>query len=278
MSWPEPAHGVIRRLCLELPGGSLDATGARLFYTDGDVYQFGVARGRSLGILARLFKETTWGFDTFTGMPSETPGEPTIAVWSEGHFSPGGPAANASLARSIGGSVRWVIGDYDTTLTSTLAVERGMRRARYVDVDCDLYRSAHLAVDWMFASGLIGIGTVIGYDDLWDLPCSTRGVLNTSTHHPLRMGEGKAHAEVTLRYGVRFRCICGPCKPLEPEALRLPESWRSYFVVERIGSSTPSSGFTMADSEVVAFLTQNARCRENRKRWKAFPAYPHARG
>jgi len=256
-------------LCAALPGGPFTGTNASLLRS-GDVYQFGVARGRSLKQLVQLFNESTWGFDTFTGMPREEHGQPTISIWSKGHFSPGGPDANASLARAIGGRLNWVIGDYDKTLTPTLATARSMQTARYVDVDCDLYRSSHLALHWMFSSNLVSVGSMIGYDDFWDLPCS----MTSPPHarHPLLSGEGKVHAEVASQYRVRFRCVCGPCQPLSADALALRQSWRTYFVVEDLGSDSHSAGFTMSDEQVAHFLERNARCRETGKRWRAYSA------
>ncbi len=275
---PRRVHA-LGSLCEALPGGALvDDVGHLL--RSGDVYQFGVARGRSLGQIIDIFdfhsegEPTTqvWGFDTFTGMPEETPGEPTIAIWSKGHFSPGGPQANASIARAVGGGVEWVIGDYEQTLVPTLRAQRGMQPARYVDIDCDLYRSSHRALHWMFASGLVGVGTVIGYDDFWDLSCSKRGPNNASARHPFQSGEGKAHAEVTKRFGVTFRCVCGPCQPMSPEALVHHESWRTYFVVEAMGGPLSDHGFAMPAWQHAHFLQQNARCKRTFRSWHTYSA------
>ena len=273
------ARRALASLCDTLPGGALTTNAVPLLHS-GDVYQFGVARGRSLGQLIDIFdlhsegEPTTqvWGFDTFTGMPEEKPGEPTIAIWSKGHFSPGGPDANTSIARAVGGRVGWVIGDYEQTLVPSLRKERGMKRARYVDIDCDLYRSSHRALQWMFASGLVGVGTVIGYDDFWDLSCSKRGANNASERHPFQSGEGKAHAEVAKRFGVYFRCVCGPCQSMSSKALVLHESWRTYFVVESMGGPLSDHGFSMPASQHVDFLRQNSRCRRTFRNWHTYSA------
>jgi len=256
-------------LCSALPGGSLHATDISPLQ-NGDVYQFGVARGRSLKKLVHIFNETTWGFDTFTGMPRESRGSPTISIWSEGHFSPGGRLANVSLARAIGGRLKWVIGDYEDTLTMTLANDQSMKKARYVDIDCDLYRSTLRALHWMFKNELISIGTIIGYDDFWDLPCSMRSSL--SSRHPFRSGEAKVHYEVTNQYKVRFRCICGPCQPMPVTVLASPHSWRTYFIVDAIESHYHATGFTMSEDQIAYFLSHNKRCLESGSRWKTYIA------
>ena len=277
------ARATIAAVCDALPGGALEDTTGKPpvpLLRHGDVYQFGVARGWSLGRIIDIFdvhsegEPTTqvWGFDTFTGMPEETPGHPTIAIWSKGHFSPGGPAANVSLARALGGRVEWVIGDYDQTLVPALREERGMEKARYVDIDCDLYRSAHRALHWLFASGLVGTGTVIGYDDFWDLSCSKRGANNASARHPFDSGEGKAHVEVAKRFGVSFRCICGPCQSMNAATLRLQTSWRTYFVVESVGGPLSDHGFTMPHGQHAQFLRENVRCKRNFRNWHTYPA------
>lgn len=277
------ARAAIAAVCDALPGGALEDVAGKQsvpFLRYGDVYQFGVARGWSLGRLVDIFDVHTkgepdtpvWGFDTFTGMPEETPGHPTISIWSKGHFSPGGPAANASLGRALGGRVEWVIGDYEQTLVPSLRTTRGMEKARYVDIDCDLYRSAHRALHWLFASGLVGTGTVIGYDDFWDLPCSARGPTNASARHPLESGEGRAHAEMTKRFGVHFRCICGPCQSMSTETLRLQTSWRTYFVVESVGWPLSNHGFAMPYWQHAQFLEENVRCRRNFRNWQTYPA------
>jgi hypothetical protein len=259
----------VMELCRSLPGGTLTTTNVSPLHT-GDVYQFGVARGRSLKKLVQIFNETTWGFDTFTGMPRELRGQPTISIWSQGHFSPGGPDANVSLARAIGGRLNWVIGDYDDTLTTTLANNRSMQKARYVDIDCDLYRSSHRALHWMFKTDLISIGTIIGYDDFWDLPCSMSS--SQRDRHPFLSGEGRVHAEVASQYKVRFRCICGPCQSMPATVLASRNSWRTYFIVEGIQSESHSTGFTMSDDQMAYFLEHNSRCRESGSRWKTYIA------
>lgn len=279
---PSTNAGAFHDLCNALPGGALtENTSSAPLLRHGDVYQFGVARGWSLGRIIDVLDirfggkaGAVWGFDTFTGMPEETPGQPTIAIWSKGHFSPGGPAANASLARQLGGRVQWVIGDYENSLTASLAQERGMRRARYVDIDCDLYRSAHLAIHWVFASKLVAPGTVVGYDDFWDLPCSMQRADQVSwSRHPLQSGEGKAHVDVSRGYGVSFRCICGPCQAMPMDALRQYSSWRVYFVIESIeGDGRGTPGFTMPTEQREYFLAHNERCVSNANRWKVYLA------
>ena len=47
-----------------------------------------------------------------------------------------------------------------------------MLPASYIDVDCDIYTGSIQALEWAFRSGVAQVGTVIGYDDWWVMPCS----------------------------------------------------------------------------------------------------------
>ena len=265
-------HG---RLCDVLQGGKKQAaprsalTGLRGQpfepLADGDVYQFGVGRGVSMAILLREYRRRTWGFDTFVGMPSPEQGEWTMSAWrkAKGNF-----ALTTDVNRSMAEmkpkvcgqlepcDVRFVPGPFDSSLTETLATSRGMRPATYVDIDSDHYSAARTALDWLFSQRLIWVGTVVGYDDWWDLPCTvTLNNKRPSLDSPFTSGEAKAHQEVTRRWGVRFRCICGPCMPYESQAtLRHTSFWRVYFVVEAIGSDAPDPGYalTPADTDFLA--------------------------
>ena len=79
-------------------------------------------------------------------------------------------------------------GFYNESLTRTLAVERQMRPALFVEVDCDLYISTSAALEWMFANKLIVAGTILVYND-WQAGGD-------------KSGEARAHAEVCNKYNV----------------------------------------------------------------------------
>ena len=194
---------------VDLPSAGLLLSDAALpdslFHADGDVYQFGVFLGRSLRELVRIFEgvgartmvRAVWGFDTFTGMPDSANDdrEATLASeWGTGRYSASDKDilydrlrrwANASSL-----PVSFVRGEYRHTLTPTLAAERGMRPASYIDIDCDTYPSSFAALDWMLSSNLVVPGTVIGYDDFWVLPCAFQDT------DVLRYGQAKAHLQL----------------------------------------------------------------------------------
>ena len=106
----------------------------------------------------------------------------------------------------------------------------------------------------MFEKKLVAVGTVIGYDDWWDLACVTK----TRTS-PLEFGEALAHAKIAKAFGVQFRCICGPCAEgiARPALLRMR---RAYFVVEAIGTAEPSTGYTLGRESEEHYLKASPQC------------------
>ena len=242
------------------PGGPLH--GAFNARTQGDIYQFGVAQGYSLRSLLEIFPDKkAWAFDTFSGMPNPENGEATFQVtWQRGAFNSGTSreqAARLPLLGRLADRVGAVVGRFQDSLTPTLAKSRGMSPAAYVDIDSDLYSSAFHALDWMFREGLITQGTVVGYDDYWDLACKH------GSHHVELYGEAKAHAQMAEKYNVTFECVCGPCAPLPPRgrapASMYPWGWRTYFVV--VGFGRAASGLTLPMADARDFVLAHPPCR-----------------
>lgn len=231
----------------------------------GDIYQFGVAEGYSLRSLLQIFdKSKAWAFDTFQGMPDTESGEETFqTTWKRGAFRPSAAKRSAGAVRlpmlsQFTSRVETIPGVFKNSLVPGLAAQRGMDPAAYVDIDSDLFSSAKDALDWLFREGLIVQGTVIGYDDYWDLACKQRSA-QIEMH-----GEAMAHAKISAKYKVSFKCICGPCAPLPPHSTgsdpAQPWGWRTYFVVESIGERI-NSGLTMSSADAHHFLEYHSACR-----------------
>ena len=228
----------------------------------GDIYQFGVAQGYSLSQLLKIHDgRRAWAFDTFSGMPDPEKGEPTFHVtWRRGAFNSMASARRAARLPLLGNlisKVHTVVGRFQESLTPGLAAQLGMSPAVYVDIDADLYSSAMVALDWMFQEDLIKVGTVIGYDDYWDLACKN------GSSKVERYGEAKAHVEISIKHKVQFQCVCGPCGPLPsrgdaPVSLR-PWGWRTYFVV--LGFGTADAGITMPHADAAEFVNFHPTCR-----------------
>ena len=84
-----------------------------------------------------------------------------------------------------------VPGFYNQSLTPTLA--RTAPVALYVDINCDLYISTYQALDWLFHHRLARRGTLISYDDWFNVP--------------LGNGESLAHEEIAAKYKVKFQYL-----------------------------------------------------------------------
>ena len=233
------------------------------FLEEGHLYQFGIGRqGVTLRQLIQTYmgpKAATvaWGLDTFEGIPEPDAVDATTLDFVKGGFAAfGGVKASEQLTKAFAPrDVRWVIGPYNESLKEgkALAERRGMKPAVYVDVDCDMYSGAYFGLDFLFSSGLIVKGTVIGYDDYWNFPCVARSETQ-SVADLEKYGEARAHAEMTIKHHVRFRCLCGACKHHEGEMYEM--NLRTYFVVESVGdrSKPPSTGLELNAEKIQSLL------------------------
>ena len=232
---------------------------AQLLLRSGDVYQFGVASGSTLTkVLSKSFepvKPKLWGFDSFEGMPAEA--DNVTTAWKVGEFKQADPEKlmerlSAQIAR-MGLQVGFERGFYSQSLTANLACRRSMRAAAYLDIDCDIYTGATQALEWAFTSQVVQVGTVIGYDDWWVMPCSG------SDPDVWKFGEAKAHLQIANQFGVRFECLAGPCTTRAGAfCAGIPPGncWRPYFIVREIGSAQPAHGFTLATAEAERFMRE----------------------
>lgn len=118
----------------------------------GDVYEFGVYRGRSTSMLASVFNESTvFGFDSFLGLPEQ---------WTKTE-APGTYTAKGNLPKVSESNVQFIEGWYKDSLPSFFSSER--KPASLIHVDCDLYSSTKLALDESLP--VIVPGTLILFDD-----------------------------------------------------------------------------------------------------------------
>ena len=152
--------------------------------------QFGVLHGTSLAKLAAVLarhkgRSDLWGFDSFVGLPEEERGKMRPTGWKPGALSTSAGTSVEDAKRRVAqmlsrhGGVRrdrvhLVDGFYNVSLTTALAARlRAHGQARLVDVDCNIYVSAFQALDWVFTHGLARVGTIISYDDWWNVACTS---------------------------------------------------------------------------------------------------------
>ena len=242
------------------------------------ILQFGVKDGRTLRKIYNLAadefqksktsKAVIWGFDSFIGLPPETVGNYAALEWKPGAYSAAKRTNNrtlqqfhietimARIKRKHLNDVRLVPGFYKNSLSRELATRiASYGPAAYIDIDCDLYSSTYQALDWVFSNGLVGVGTMIGYDDWWVLPC----ILNRSYNIERLGGEAKAHVEIALKYNVTFDCVCGPCVA----TVNFTYGWRTYYTIRHFSSA--HTGFSMPANYVETFMSENRGCVYHRR-------------
>lgn len=152
--------------------GLLERHGAHAL---GDYLEFGVYVGTSLGCMDRALKghglagTRLFGFDSFEGLP-EAARTDDEGLWGEpGRWSSDYENTVNNLTRQ---GVDWsrtilVPGWYDETLTAELRRQHAMVHAGIIMIDCDLYSSAKVALD--FCAPLIRREAVIFFDDWEDV-------------------------------------------------------------------------------------------------------------
>ena len=104
----------------------------------GHAYEFGVYAGGSVrSLFDALDPPFLWGLDSFQGLPNYR--DERVAGWRPGQYR---ADPRAQLTKEFGADrVGFVPGLYASSLTPSLAQDRGMRPAAYLGVDCDLYVS-----------------------------------------------------------------------------------------------------------------------------------------
>lgn len=165
------------------------------------IMEFGVCSGSSLQRALNVFKANNkpfgkvFGFDSWQGLPNTKHEEWFAFDWEPGSFN-GLKEFGVNtveellplLKEKIGHDVTFISGWYKDTLNKETAEKHKMTQAGYVNIDVDLYSSTKEVLNFCFDNGIIGVGTVIRYDD-W-MSCGPQE------------GNQKAHSEI-----VRDRCL-----------------------------------------------------------------------
>ena len=147
----------------------------------GHYLEFGVYVGTSMSCMYdaltehKLDKVRLFGFDSFEGLPEDAAAD-NSATWEPGEFSAPLSAARATLsARGVDlKRVELVKGWFDESLTPELLARHDLRKASVIMVDCDLYSSAKVALD--FCASLIVDDAIILFDDWWPSTLGEGGV------------------------------------------------------------------------------------------------------
>ena len=125
-------------------------------FIDGYHMQFGVHKGYTLGIMAREIPDVTWyGFDSFQGLPYDWDLGSKVCKWNKWHLD---------QPPKVEDNVILVEGWYAETVPAFAEAMTGS--AVFIDIDCDVYQSAHTVLFGL--NDRIVPGTVIRFDELCD--------------------------------------------------------------------------------------------------------------
>ena len=214
----------------------------------GDVYEFGVFKGKSIQMMAKMrafANSTIWGFDSFAGLPDENVqlGNRHHTLFRQGNYR---ADPRVQLQKAVP-NVKFVAGFYNVSLSRPgLVSEKAMQPAKYVDIDVDLYVSTKDVLDFLFSNRLARVGTVIAYDDFWSHTCTHNAPKSRS---PLLDGEGLAHKQAALKYGINFACIAGSCR-MDSDC----QAFGAIFVVMGV-NTVANHGFNFTKQQVKEWKT-----------------------
>ena len=198
-----------------------------------------------------------WGFDSFKGLPLPENNDANKTLWK-----PGGFAADPrlELLHEWGEhAVGFVAGFFNESLAegAKLSHRLSMMPAKYIDIDVDLYSSSLEVLRFLFRTGLVVPGTVIGYDDFSSFLCTPTAERVSS---PLLAGEGLAHAQTAEEFGVRYICLAGSCLP--PHAGQSCQAFGAIFLVESIGHPNGGKhGYNLTPQAVSEWQESDPCCR-----------------
>ncbi len=137
----------------------------------GDYLEFGVYRGDSFLMAHRMKRRfrleqmKLWGFDSFEGLPEIDDAKDN--AWREGQYA----CSIEELRRILASNgvrqheYELVPGYYHRSLNEAAHKKLRGRQAAVVYIDCDLYSSTVLALD--FVKPYLGNGTIVCFDDFY---------------------------------------------------------------------------------------------------------------
>jgi len=137
---------------------------------NGDYVEFGSGSNIRSFRLAHKYKRleklplSLFAFDSFEGLPEPT-GIDGHEAWQKGGMAVSLEEFQAVLAHQGAGpgDFQAVAGFYEETLRDHSPADYGIEKAAFVMIDCDLYASASLALE--FVASILDDGSIIALDD-----------------------------------------------------------------------------------------------------------------
>jgi Macrocin-O-methyltransferase (TylF) len=146
----------------------------------GTYYEFGVGRGRTMARYLRalklycvvadldLYSYRIFAFDSFEGLPPKQSPRDDFPLWRPGLFRGTQEEARARIARQINlgrGTVRFIKGFFEQSLTPALAAELQNFPPAIVTIDVDYYSSTKTVLEWL--TPFTPSGCLFYFDDIW---------------------------------------------------------------------------------------------------------------
>jgi hypothetical protein len=146
----------------------------------GNYYEFGVGKGRSMMRYLKalklhcelegldLYSHRIFAFDSFEGLPAKASPRDAQPGWNRGLFKVPLDEVRSRIGSQIDlnrGTVRFIKGFFNESLTPELARELAMFPPSIVTIDVDYYSSTKTVLEWLlpFAPS----GCLFYFDDLW---------------------------------------------------------------------------------------------------------------
>ena len=180
---------------------------------NGDIYEFGCWRGDSLKAIYLAVHnrnaefKNVHAFDSFVGLPDETPGLYKTDPWHKGAFNSqkwfkctDNEKIKEIIAEGSGfDTINFTEGFYCDTLNKETYDNNEFNPAMIVHIDVDLHKSCLEVLDFLFQFKIIAKGTILAYDDFGGIP-------NFDSGEDL-YGEKLAHLEMCVKYDVEYEVI-----------------------------------------------------------------------
>jgi hypothetical protein len=150
------------------------------FGPEGNYYEFGVGKGRSMRRFLRalkvfcdaedldLYSYSIFLFDSFEGMPVKSSPRDEHPGFSKGVLSFSLEQTRSSISRYLDlsrGTVCFVKGFFQDSLTAALASELSAHPPSIVTIDVDFYSSTKSVLQWILP--FAPTGCLFYFDDIW---------------------------------------------------------------------------------------------------------------
>jgi hypothetical protein len=184
-----------------------------------NIIEFGVYTGDSCRLMSEMLKNRPkfiLGVDSFQGLPEESEGIDRFE-----HYKKGGFGDVFTKTCAYGDAVllkRWF-----KDLTMKDIEPYNIKKFDIVHMDCDLHVSTIDAYQFLLANNLIGINTIIVYDEF------------KSTKNLYAGGECLAHKETAEKYNIHFEEFF---RNMYWDELNQLEFWQNNFIIHSIGQKS----------------------------------------